>query len=46
MPEAAASSGARPKKYLRGEQPKMDMNAVSLAGAETVGTLRTLPSTP
>ena len=46
MPEAAASSGARPKKYLRGEQPKMDMMAVSLPGAKPSGTLRTLPSTP
>ena len=46
MPEAAASSGARPKKYLRGEQPKIDMMAVSLPGAKPSGTLRTVPSTP
>ena len=46
MPDAAASSGARPKKYLRGEQPKMDMMAVSLPGAKPSGTLRTLPRMP
>ena len=46
MPEAAASSGARPKKYLRGEQPKIDMMAVSLPGAYPSGTFFTLPSTP